>query len=826
LICFFENGNSFSQDFYAISFRCFLKRKMMQVFKNIILRKLMLVLMLGMIAVSAQSQAITQTIKGKVIDSDSKMTLIGVNVLVKMEEGMIGATTDIDGFFKIKDVPLGRHNIEITYLGYEPANLNAILVTSGKELFLNIELTESTLDLETVVVTAKHEKTETINEMATVSARSFSVEETSRYAAAFYDPSRMAQNYAGVTISGGSSDLYNEIIVRGNSPRGVMWRLEGIEIPNPNHFGGMGNSGGAISMLSSSTLSNSDFYTGAFPSEFGNATSGVFDLNMRNGNNEKQEYAFMFGALGIEVAAEGPFSKNSKSSYLINYRYSTLSALEAVGLSPTGDVLPKYQDLSFKINVPTEKAGVFSLFGLGGKNSAIFEPKQDSLTWEVEDDKYGFEENQTVGTIGLSHKMILTDKSYLKTVAIASHEGYVSNEYWFDESRQYIKVLDEENTFNNNTFRITSSYTNKINAKNTLKTGFILSHMNFSFDAKYNDDSVLKTYLENEGNTQLLQTYVHWKYRFNQKLTLNSGLHYTYFFLNGNQSIEPRAALKYQYNPKESISAAIGIHSKPEHIAFYLVEETTGDQQRKTPNKNLEIVKSMHAVVAYDRKIGDNMRLKAEAYYQYLYDVPVEADSASNGSIVNVADIWDILGTGAANNNGTARNYGLDLTIERFFNTGYYFMFTGSLFDSKYTAQNGKNYNTRYNSNYQLNLLGGKEFKVGKTKKNIIGINGKVLFAGGNRQTPIDLEASIEAGEGIWRDDQFLEDQAPAYFRFDIGLSYKINKKRMTHTIGIDVQNVTNRLNVDVSVFNPNTNKIENYYQTGLFPNFNYRIEF
>lgn len=772
------------------------------------------------------AQDLKQTIKGKIIDADSKMELIGVNVLVKTQDEMIGATTDIDGFFKIKNIPVGRHDIEVTYLGYEPVIMNAVLLTSGKELFLNIKLTESTLDLETVVVTAKHDKNKTINEMATVSARSFSVEETSRYAAAFYDPSRMAQNYAGVTISGGSSDLYNEIIVRGNSPRGVLWRLEGIEIPNPNHFGGMGNSGGAISMLSSSTLSNSDFYTGAFPSEFGNATSGVFDLNMRNGNNEKQEYAFMFGALGIEVAAEGPFSKNTKASYLINYRYSTLSALEAVGLSPAGDVLPKYQDLSFKVNLPTQKAGVFSIFGLGGKNSAQFQPEKDSTVWEYEDDNYGFQENQTVGTIGLSHRYLLTDKSYIKTVAIASHENYVNNEYWYDKSQDYIRIIDEENTFNNNTYRITSSYTNKLNARNTFKTGVILSYMDFSFDAKYNDDNVLKTYLENEGNTQMLQAYAHWKHRFNDQLSLNTGLHYTRFFLNGNQSIEPRAALKWQYNPKESISAAIGVHSKPEHVAFYLVEESLEGEDRKTPNKDLDIVKSMHAVLAYDRQLGENMRMKAEVYYQYLYDVPVDADPQSTGSIINVAEIWDVLGPGDINNNGTARNYGLDLTVERFFNDGYYFMFTGSFFDSKYTAQNGKEYNTRYNSNFQTNLLGGKEFKVGKSKKSIFGINGKILFAGGNRQTPIDLDASIAAGETVWESDSFLEDQASAYFRFDIGMSYKINKKRMTHTIGIDVQNVTNRLNVDFSGFNSETNQIMNYYQTGLFPNFNYRIEF
>lgn len=794
---------------------------------NIILFKVVPILLLLLFFNGfLNAQDLSQTIKGKVIDADSKATLIGVNVLVKTQDALIGATTDIDGFFKIKEVPVGRHDIEISYLGYEPIFMNAVLLTSGKELFLNIELTESTVDLETVVVTAQYDKAKTINEMATVSARSFSVEETSRYAAAFYDPSRMAQNYAGVTISGGSSDLYNEIIVRGNSPRGVLWRLEGIEIPNPNHFASMGNSGGAISMLSSSTLSNSDFYTGAFPAEFGNATSGVFDLNMRNGNNEKREYAFMFGALGIELAAEGPFSKTSKASYLINYRYSTLSALEAVGLSPAGDVLPLYQDLSFKVNVPTEKAGVFSLFGLGGKNSARFEPTADSLAWEYDDDHYGFQENQTVGTIGLSHRIILSDQSYLKTVAIASHESYVDNEYWFDKNQDYRKIIDEENEFTNNTYRLSTTYTNKLSVRHTLKTGLILSYLGFAFDAKYNDDSVLKTYLENEGNTQMLQAYLHWKYRIGEKVTLNSGIHYTQFFLNQNQSIEPRLALKWQYSPKAALSAAVGIHSKPEHVAFYLVEETVANQERKTPNKNLDMVKSMHAVLGYDQQLGSNFRLKAEVYYQHLYDLPIDADPNSIGSIVNVAEIWDVLGPGQANNNGTARNYGLDLTLERFFNDGYYFMLTSSLFDSKFTAQNGKEYNTRYNSNFQMNLLGGKEFKVGRSKKNILGVNGKVLYAGGNRQTPIDLAASIEAGETVRDWDRFLEDQVPAYFRFDIGLSYKINKKRMTHTIGVDVQNVTNRLNVDFTGFNPANNSIRSYYQTGLFPNFNYRIEF
>ncbi len=441
--------------------------------KNVFLAIYVLVLLLITFSANAQT-VLTQTIKGTVLDKDSEMPLIGANVMITSTAEMMGTSTDIDGNFRIENVPIGRHSIQISYLGYEESNLQSVLLTSGKELSLNIELQEALNQMTEVVVTAQHDKTKPINELATVSARSFSVEETARYAGSLFDPARMAQNYAGVTVGGGSSDLFNEIIVRGNSPKGVMWRLEGIEIPNPNHFGGMGNSGGGISMLSSTTLSNSDFYTGAFPAEFGNATSGVFDLNMRKGNNEKREYSFMIGALGVEAGLEGPFGKNYKGSYLLNYRYSTLGLLNAIGLNPAGDVLPAYEDLSFKVNLPTNGYGTFAIFGLAGKNIASQTAEADSTKWEDEDGKWSFEERQKVGTIGVSHKMILTPTSYLRTVVAASSDAYESEESYFDVENDYNEVLDEVSIFDNKILRATTTYTNKINSKNTFQMGGIL----------------------------------------------------------------------------------------------------------------------------------------------------------------------------------------------------------------------------------------------------------------------------------------------------------------------------------------------------------------
>ena len=372
------------------------------------MKKMLTVLLFGSVlllfAFNATAQDLTQTIRGQVRDIDSQIPLIGATLMLNIGTESMGTVTDLDGKFRFESVPVGRFDLTAHYLGYEPLLLNSLLLTSGKELVLSLDLVESAIAMKEVVVTAQHDKTEALNELASVSARSFSVEETSRYAGSFYDPARMAQNYAGVSVGSGD-DLNNEIIIRGNSPTGLLWRLEGIEIPNPNHFGALGNSGGGISMLSSSMLTNSDFYTGAFPAEFGNATSGVFDLNLRKGNNEKQEHALMLGVLGLEVATEGPLNRDAGSSYLLNYRYSTLAILQSLGLNPAGDALPKYQDLAFNINLPTAKMGTFSLFGLGGTNQSYFEPVADQQQWQFEEDKWGFLEEQQVGTLGLGHRL-------------------------------------------------------------------------------------------------------------------------------------------------------------------------------------------------------------------------------------------------------------------------------------------------------------------------------------------------------------------------------------------------------------------------------------
>ncbi len=774
-----------------------------------------------------QAQNIEQNIRGSLIDTESKVPLIGANVTVMTTDPIKGTTTDLDGNFIIENIPIGRHDIEISYLGYEPIFLSSIMLSSAKELVLNLEMEESTQMLETVEISAEKniDKTKPLNTFATVSSRTFSVEETSRYAAAVFDPTRMAMNYAGVSLGAGG-DLYNEIVVRGNAPTGITYRLEGIEIANPNHFGSLGGAGGAISMLSSTTLSNSDFYTGAFPAEIGNATAAVFDLNLRNGNNQKRESSFMIGALGLEFGTEGPFSKKSKASYVVNYRYSTLALLEAAGINPAGDVLPIYQDLSFKVNIPTKELGTFALFGLGGDNLAAARASKDSLDWGSQSDRESWSEVGRVGTLGLTHRKLIGDNSYVRTaVALSQHDIDYNESFLRDDLSDFI-YYDER--MSEKTLRISSLFHQKVNQKLSYRVGGVYSDKSFDFLSK-SKDTLDAPFVQNfiaDGSTGFVQLFGQAKWKLSENVKVNTGVHFSQIVSNNKFTVEPRLAVNYRLKRGRELNFSVGLHSRMEHLSLYSLNGKFNDGSIARGNDQLAPTKSIHSVVGYDHIFSPDLRLKVEAYYQYLYDVLVLDDPNSTFSILNTRNIWGYFGLNNAVQEGSGRNYGLDVTFEKFLSQSYYFMVTGSVYDSQYKTLTDKWYSTRYNGRYQLNLVGGKEFVVGKKKKNILGINSKLLLAGGNRYTPIDFETSKSLQDEVRFEDRAFEDQVDAYFRADIGISYKINTPKMTHTIMFDIQNFTNRQNVYGLWFNNESLEIEKEYNTGLFPFFNYRIEF
>lgn len=785
--------------------------------------KRFILFVLATLQLNCTSQIITQTIKGTVVDKQSQAMLPGV--IVQLVNSSITCVSDVNGNYKLKDIPIDRWQIKFQLLGYKEKIITVVL-NAGKESINNIELEENVLQGEEVVIIAEQDKTKTNNKLSTVSARLFSAEEAARYAGSRNDPARMAANFAGVS---GSNDSRNDIVVRGNSPLGILWRLNGLDIPNPNHFGNSGASGGPISILNNNTLDNSDFMTGAFTADYGNATAGVFDLKMRQGNNEKHEFLAQLGFNGFELGAEGPFSKNKNASYLLNYRYSTLSVFKALNIDfGTGAAIPQYQDLSFKTDFNTKKVGKFSLWAVGGLSYvALLESDK-----KEGQDLYGFSARDTyfrsnVGASGISHFLLLKNNAYIKTnIGMSGSYNQIAADR-IDTSFKTIKNLKPEYRQKTQTIRyaLNSTYNKKFNSRNFFSTGIYSEFFNTLFvdsnDFVFGNNTfiVLRNY---KGQTALLRGFAQWQHRLNEKFQFNLGLSNQFFLLNQSNAIEPRWGLKYALSNKKSISLGGGLHSQLQPNYIYFASDSINGKRVET-NRGLDFTRAAHFVGAYDQSFNTNFRLKTELYYQFIYNAPVK-NFPSYFSVLNLGADFTSPNVNNLVSKGKGYNYGLELTFEKFYSKGYYFLFTSSIFDSKYKGSDGVLRNTAFNGNYVFNLLGGKEIRI--RNKHTFSLDSRITYAGGKRYTPINLEASIKSGDEVRDYSKAFTLQYSNYFRMDIKPGYRYNHKKVTHEFSIDIQNITRNSNVFQQTYDITRKVIKTDYQLKFFVIPQYRVLF
>ena len=767
-------------------------------------------------ALEGKAQEITQNIKGQILDQDSKSPLIGATVVVVGTDPILGNITDIDGNFKIADVPIGRVNLKVTYVGYEEKFIPNLLITSSKEVILNIPMEESFESLDEVVVSAKKDKSEVLNEMSLVSSRSFSVEETKRFAGSFNDPARLASAFAGVT---NSPEGNNDIIVRGNSSKGILWRLEGVEIPNPNHFANEGATGGPINALSSNMLSDSDFMSGAFAPEYGNALSGVFDMKLKRGNYDQTERTVGISTLGLDAAIEGPLGNNN-GSYIANYRYSTLDLIDKTGLVDFGGV-PRYQDLTYNIYLPINKKHYLSFFGLGGISGISAVEEDDATGEEIEKTEYG----TSMGTAGFIHNFLIDENSYLRSfVSISGTRLDGFTELISDESNEFYKVFNGDYT---RTFlRVGSTYGRKFNSRSKMELGFVFSRIGFNIEQNSYDfvEEIMVNQLSDNGATERIQAFTSWKYRIAEDLTMTSGIHLNGLTLNNSYSMEPRLALKWDFVEGKAFTLGGGLHSKMESSSVYLYKFQNQDGSIYQPNKDLKMSKAAHLVLGYDQKLGPNTHFKSEVYYQHLYDVPIEDEAGSTYSLLNETEQYD---PRVLVNDGKGKNYGVELTLEQYLNKGFYYLTSASVFNSLYTAKDGIERKTAFASNYVFNFLGGKEFNVGAADKNkVLFVNAKVSLIGGKRYTPIDLQASIDKGETVRLEERPFSAKSDDLFIANFSIGTRRNRPKSTHEFKIDIQNATNNQAVVQEYYIQSTESIEESTQLSFFPTISYTINF
>lgn len=775
----------------------------------------MLLLPSVMKAQTGQINQTVQTVRGQVCDVASGEPMIGVTITV--ENGITLATvSDVDGNFVINNVPVGRHSVRATYIGYEPVLLKEQLVSSGKELVLTLRMRESISELGEVVIKPRVNKQQPLNEMAQVGARMFSVEEATRYAGGMADPARTASMFAGVATGGAT----NGISIHGNSPQMLQWRVEGVEVPNPNHFAEITEAGGGVfTSLNGTVLANSDFLTGAMPAEFGNALSGAFDMKMRVGNNTKYEHAVQVGTLGVDFASEGPLGKNTKASYLVNYRYSFLEIAKKLHAINMENETLDYQDLSFKLNMPTKKAGTFAVWFTGlidNYENKVPEVSEWETLWDM-NDSWSRQRNCAVG-LNHSYRFRSGGSLHSSVAFTGSYRKLGVNDY--DTKMNMMPEMAGRNSQWN--VIISTQHQHKFSSRYTMQNGFEHQHLDFHtwMDYIHETGGPLYRVYDSEGNTGLTRLYTNHKVALSSRLSTVAGVNVMWFNLNNQWLVEPRISLQYKTSPSSTLSVAYAMNSRKETTDTYFVL-----MDGKYQNEDLGLTRSHHISASFAQRLGENAMLKIEPYWQWLFDVPVE-----QGTTYSILNHRKFFQDRALVNEGAGRNYGVDLTLERYLKDGLYGMITATLFKSEYRDAQGQWHHSRHDRRYITNIVGGKEWMVGKARKNVFGINGRLTMMGGDRYTPIPEgitfekvmkrpDKSIPEDEGM---DPFTK-QKGMNIGYAFSVKYTINKRHTSHHFILEYLQMKT---FQGQTFDLRTHEIVDKFTSLTFPNIAYRVEF
>lgn len=773
----------------------------------------------------AHCQPVTQTIKGLVTDSETHVPLSDAGVFIETRQGVLQATTDLNGRFRVTISP-GRVTVRISYLGYAEAVFRDVLVSTGKEVELNAEMAGTVIKTGDIIVTAGRKSSVTLNSMAVVSSLTLRPADALRFAGGYYDPSRMVNSFAGITTA--NNDYSNEIVIRGNSPRGMLWRLEGIEIPNPNHFStGQGSSGGAYSAISSNSLESFGFYTGAFPAEYGNAISGVMDLELRKGNNERGEYAFQTGMIGAEASAEGPLSGKHGASFIVNTRYIDFRILRDLGLigMEEANIAPRTSDLVLNVSLPAGRAGNFNVFGIYGTSTDGIEAEKDYKLWRSESDRWEEIENENVIIAGMKHTISLPDKkTYIRTtIAFTSQEedfreGYIDSSYVRTNSYHYRFLYPSA--------RAAVMLNHKVNASLSLRAGISNDHTSGDMlSYSLNSQNTYDTLVSAVADATMTHLYGQGKMKITDQLEVNGGLHLTYSNLSREYSLEPRLGLRWEMAERQFFVTGFGLHTHAEALPVHYTRIRDSDNTFSLGNIHLEMTRSLQWVGGLNLAPKPDLTVRAEVYYQYLFNVPIINKPNSKYSVLNSSQG---LPDSKLENAGAGSNKGIEVTVEKSFTRDYYFLVTASLFESKYRSADGYWHDTYFNNRYVTNIIGGKDFHVGTSNRSVIGINGRILARGGYRYTPVDIQKSLLQKTIVTQNQLSYHESLPGFFRADAGISYRKNNPKSSWIVMLDIQNFTNRKNVFRKRYNYSDGEITWYYiySLGIVPVFNFRIEF
>lgn len=779
-----------------------------------------------------------ETLRGTVKDAITGEPLTGATV--KVVEMSVGAVADIDGNYQIKLEKGGRFTIEVSFVGYERAVMKEVLVSGVKEVVLDVNLVENNRELQEVVVRPRINKESTVNPLVLTGGVMLSMEEANRYAGGYNDPARLVTAFAGVS---GTADG-NGISVHGNAPTLMKYRIEGVEVFTPNHYNDFYEASfGMVSALNSNVVGNSDFFTSTFNANYTNSLSGVFDVKMRAGNNSKYEHLVQIGTVSEELTSEGPVSKKHHSSYIFNYRYGFTSLADKLGLLGDQDTKYDFQDFSLKLNFPTQKLGTFSLFALG------FYDKAEDKALKIKDIESVYDASKQEGYVfgllgGISHKVFFGNKwTWRTTLAYNAQHVKADIGYWgltLDDAGVLVLPVSYAETphrlypysrqkMNEDRIQFNTEVSKQLTPVWLTQFGAEYSHRFFtlgyrSTDYVY-DVSPFKVWNDAKGDTGLGSVFWQNVIKPNEQFSVNVGVSGSYFAFSDDVSVEPRVSMKWEPNERNSFSLGYGLHSMIERMDAYFYEEAG-----RRLNKDLGFSKAHHLLASYMYKFNDNLNLRANAYYQYGFDTPVGSTDGSTFCSVN--RLWNTFDEPLVNK-GNTRNYGGDLTLEHYMSDGFFGQVNASVFKSEYRALDKKWRSQLYDRGYMFKVLGGKEWMVGSRKQNVLNVSVKYTMQGGLRYTPIDMEgmdALMDAGqipdEPILMDSKAMSKQFDPDHIVDLTVSFKINKKKVSHTIAFEGVNLLMNESGVYQRYDLRTRTVKVEKAGISLPNLFYRIDF
>ncbi|WP_416864561.1 MAG: TonB-dependent receptor [Imperialibacter sp.] len=789
-----------------------------------------IVLLIMSVGTAVSARQLTQTVRGTVVDDTTKEPLVGASVALLPLASGVGASTNEFGEFEIKDVPVGRQSIQITYTGYKSDVVRELLVVSGKQNVVHVALEQSPMELEEVKVSAASD----IQEFEQMGKVDITAEQFQRIAANYLDPARVVMSSPSVA---NTNDQNNAVSVRGNSPIANTWRLEGVEIVNPNHLANAGTisdrptqNGGGVNVLSTQMLDKSSFLMGYMPAGYGNAIGGIFDMNLRRGNNQRREYTAQASLIGLDFAAEGPFKKGGSASYLVNYRYSFTGVLALMGVDFGGETI-KFQDLSFNVSLPETPIGKVTLFGVNGWNSNEFKGPDDPTEWEEEKDLSDIDYMSSIYAYGITQEAALGSKSSWRNVLVYSSTVADRNQ------ATNADILNSNNTtiFNNDVESVSKlSFSSSVSSRwgDAFTTTAGLKGTSYFWNIKHKDwvDSTDPDWSDKQPRDfsfdvdgLLLQPFVNGNFVLGQRVGLDLGLNSSWFGYTNEFLLEPRANLDLKLGAASLLSLRSGLYSQ---VLSPYAYHTTGEfWNPNTPaptevdltNTGLRFVKSWSSEIGWQQAIGKSLKLSLEGFYQYLYDIP-NAYYESNGSpyyfnYMNY-DGEDYLGV--LYSGGKGRTYGVTAEAKQAIVNGFYIWAGGTLYRSEYQDQNGDYLPSKFDGRYNFNATLGKEFHKKKSEQveKLFGVNSRIFYQGGFRQQPLYT---------FWSEyDVKLKD----YLRLDLRIQWTKFKEKYTRMFAIDIQNVLNTQNPSYYYFDSVAGKEVLKTQLGMIPVLVYRIDF